>query len=149
MIQLCTSVEQPGWLALRQALWPDGTAEEHLAEMASFLAEPQRYAQFVAYGDDGQPIGFVEASLRTDHVNGTRSSPVAFFEGIYVPPASRRKGLGAALVSAVVSWARGLGCRELASDAPLDSELSQVVHRALGFQETEREVYFRKDLDPR
>lgn len=146
MIVPATSVEQPGWLQLRQALWPDGPAGEHRAEMVAFLAAPARYAQFLAYADDGEAQGFVEAALRSDYVNGTETSPVAFLEGLYVAPAFRRRGIGADLVAAVASWALGLGCSELASDAPLDNTSSHAMHRALGFEETERVVYFRKEL---
>ena len=148
MIVPCVSVEQPGWLELRQALWPHCAVEEHLSEMASFLAAPQRYAQFMANAAGGQPIGFAEASVRADYVNGTNSSPVAFLEGIYVVAELRRKGTGSALVAAVSAWARSAGCSELASDALLENVSSHAVHRALGFQETERVVFFRKELGP-
>ena len=84
MIKRCASAEQPGWLALRQALWPHCILEEHLAEMSMFCANPERYVQFITYAQSGQAGGFVEAAVRTDYVNGTRSSPVAFLEGIYV-----------------------------------------------------------------
>ena len=43
-------------------------------------------------------------------------------------------------------WARARGCRELASDALIDNEISQRTHRALGFRETERVVYFTRPL---
>jgi aminoglycoside 6'-N-acetyltransferase I len=146
MIVPCASIEQPGWLQLRQALWPEGEATEHLAEMALFFAVPDRYAQFMAYTETGQAAGFVEAALRVDYVNGASTSPVAFLEGIYTAPEFRRKGIGAALVAAVSAWARSVGCSELASDAPLENESSHAMHRALGFQETERVVYFLKEL---
>ena len=42
--------------------------------------------------------------------------------------------------------AHDAGWRELASDALLDNEISHSVHRALGFEETERVVFFRKRL---
>jgi len=145
MIKACASVEQPGWLELRQVLWPHDTREQHLAEMAAFLDEPQRFAQFVAYSA-GQPVGFVEAAVRSDYVNGTRSSPVAFLEGIYVLPEARRRRVAASLVLAVAEWARSVGCVEFASDAALDNVVSHAVHRALGFAETERVVFFRKEL---
>jgi aminoglycoside 6'-N-acetyltransferase I len=144
-VERCTSVKQPGWLELRQALWPHCTREEHLSEMSSFLANPQRYAQFVAYSA-GQAVGFVEAAVRSDYVNGTSSSPVAFLEGIYVAPEARRKRIASSLVLAVAEWARSVGCLEFASDAALDNEASHAVHRALGFAETERVVFFRKEL---
>lgn len=73
-------------------------------------------------------------------------SPVAFLEGIYVAAEHRRQGIAARLVDAVAAWATSLGCREFASDAPLENELSQEVHKALGFRETERVVFFRKVL---
>ncbi len=146
MILPCTSAAQDGWLRLRQALWPDCPEAEHLAEMAGFLREPDKYAQFVAYDEDGQAAGFAEAALRTDYVNGTETSPVAFLEGIYVAPQQRRQGWGRALVDAVTAWARTRGCRELASDALLDNVASHLMHRALGFEETERVVFFRKEL---
>lgn len=147
-IEPCTSNEQAGWLILRQALWPDDSPEEHLAEMASFCANPERYVQFMAYSSPREPVGFVEAALRTDYVNGTASSPVAFVEGIYVIPAARRKGVAAALIDAVEHWARSRGCTELASDALLENQSSHAFHRAAGFEETERVVYFRKSLAP-
>jgi aminoglycoside 6'-N-acetyltransferase I len=146
MIKRCTSVEQSGWLTLRQALWPDGTLEEHLSEMASFCANPERYAQFVAYSESNAAVGFVEAAIRTDYVNGTKSTPVAFLEGIYVVPEARRQGVARALVTAIERWAIDMNCHEFASDALLENHVSHAVHRALGFEETERVVFFRRSL---
>jgi aminoglycoside 6'-N-acetyltransferase I len=145
-IERCTSVEHNGWLALRQALWPDCTARQHLSEMSLFCASPQRFAQFVACATSGRAIGLAEASIRADYVNGTSSSPVAFLEGIYVVPEARRNGIARSLVAAVERWARSAGCTELASDALLENQSSHAVHRALGFGETERVVFFRKTL---
>lgn len=114
--------------------------------MLSFVASPDRYAQFIAYSPSGEAVGLVEAALRTDWVNGTQSSPVAFLEGLYVIPEARRSGIARALVATVSVWARRMGCRELASDALLENETSHAVHRALGFEETQRVVFFRKAL---
>ena len=147
MIERCTSGEDAGWLALRDGLWPQ-PRDLQLGEMAAIAAEPRRYAAFVAYGHDREPVGFAEAALRTDYVNGAQSSPVAFLEGLYVAPRARRRGLGRALVGEVCRWARALGCREVASDALLGNEASQAVHRALGFAETERVVFYRMPLGP-
>jgi aminoglycoside 6'-N-acetyltransferase I len=146
MIERCATVEQRGWLALRKALWPQGTREQHLSEMSSFLSSPERYAQFVAYSSSGEAVGLVEASVRSDYVNGAESSPVAFLEGIYVVPQARHKGIAGALVAAVTRWAFDVGCHELASDALLENQASHAVHRALGFEETERVVFFRRVL---
>jgi aminoglycoside 6'-N-acetyltransferase I len=145
-IEACESADHPGWLRLRQALWPDSTREQHLAEMTAFLANPARFRQFIAYSHSREAVGLAEASIRSDYVNGTESSPVAFLEGLYVAPQARRQGIGATLVDAVAGWARAAGCRELASDAVLENSISHVVHRALGFEETERVVFFRRKL---
>jgi aminoglycoside 6'-N-acetyltransferase I len=130
----------PRWLALRLRLWSHGSEAEYLREMADALAR----GHFVrlAIAPNGSAVGFVEASKRVDYVNGTNSSPVAFLEGLYVEPASRRKGVARALVTAVAAWAAAEGCTELASDSPLENVAAHAVHRALGFAETERVVYF-------
>lgn len=132
------------WLALRAALWPGVSETEHLAGMVDALARGH-YVRLAAAAD-GSALGFVEASKRTDYVNGTSSSPVAFLEGLYVVPAARQKGIARALVRSVITWALQEGCSELASDALLDNPTAHLVHRALGFEETERVVYFRQAL---
>lgn len=148
IVSLLTALPNPAWLALRQALWPDATAAEHLQEMAGQLAELGRFGPFIATAADGMPLGLAEVALRADYVNGTDSSPVAFLEGLYVVPAVRRQGVARRLLQAVAAWARAQGCRELASDTALDNHVGQLVHRGLGFRETERVVYFQMDLAP-
>ncbi|BAL93986.1 putative aminoglycoside 6'-N-acetyltransferase/phosphoglycolate phosphatase [Rubrivivax gelatinosus IL144] len=114
--------------------------------MQSQLAEPERYAQFLARDDDGAALGLAEASIRQDYVNGTDGSPVGFLEGLYVVPAARRQGVSRALVDAVAAWARSRGCAELASDTALDNLAGQALHERLGFEETERVVFYRRSL---
>lgn len=130
------------WLSLRSHLWADGTEAEHLRYMAEALAR----GHFVrlACAPDGSAVGFVEASQRVDYVNGTSTSPVAFLEGLYVEPSVRRQGVARALVAEVERWAAVQGCSELASDSRIENVLAHATHRALGFEETERVVYFRR-----
>ena len=132
------------WLALRLALWTEVTEAEQLSGMADALARGH-YVR-LAVNASGSVVGFVEASKRVDYVNGTNSSPVAFIEGLYVVQSSRRQGVARALVESVLKWALGEGCRELASDSLLDNTAAHAAHRALGFEETERVVYFRRVL---
>jgi len=134
----------PAWRALRAQLWPEESPEEHLRGMADALA--RRHYVRLALTADGAAAGFVEASQRVDYVNGTSSSPVAFLEGLYVAPGSRGQGLARALVESVRLWAEREGCRELASDCLADNSSAHAVHRALGFEETERVVYFRRTV---
>ena len=132
----------PNWLSLRSSLWPDGTEAEHLRYMADAL--DRGHCVRVALAPDGSAVGFVEASRRVDYVNGTSTSPVAFLEGLYVTPSARRQGVARSLVAEVERWAAAQGCSELASDSPIENVTAHAAHRALGFQETERVVYFRR-----
>lgn len=136
------------WVEMRLALWPDTQEAEHRAEIESCLAESDRYASFLCEDEAGVAAGFAEASIRRDYVNGCETSPVAFLEGIYVLPRYRRRGVARALIVAVERWATSQGCRELASDTATDNLKSQSLHLTLGFEETERVVYFRKELSP-
>jgi aminoglycoside 6'-N-acetyltransferase I len=136
------TASDPEWLSLRCRLWPDGTESEHLIGMADTLRRGHHVR--LAFAADGSAMGFIEASKRVDYVNGTNSSPVVFLEGLYVEPATRRKGVARALVADVENWARAERCSELASDSPLENVQAHAAHRALGFEEMERVVYFRR-----
>jgi aminoglycoside 6'-N-acetyltransferase I len=126
-------------------LWPDGTEADHLRDMAEALAR----GHFVrlACARDGTAVGFVEASQRVDDVNGTNTSPVAFLEGPYVAPSVRRQGVARALVAEVERWAAVQGCSELASASPIENVPAHATHQALGFEGTERVVYFRRAVN--
>ena len=119
------------WAALRAALWPDASMDQHRGEIVAMLAKDKRFAAFVALTDAGNIAGFVEASLRYDNVNGCETSPVGFVEGIYVRPEHRGTNIGRLLCATVEEWARTLGCTELASDALLDNSDSHAFHRAV------------------
>ncbi|WP_434631765.1 aminoglycoside 6'-N-acetyltransferase [Chromobacterium sp. CV08] len=140
------AADPDGWLALRAALWPHCPRQRHQREIAAQLADPGRYAAFLTVDAQTVAIGLVELSLRGDYVNGTATSPVAFVEGLYVAAEHRRAGAGALLLDAARTWARGRGCAELASDTGLDNLVSQRAHLALGFEETERVVFYRMAL---
>jgi len=132
------------WLQLRILLWPDHE-DAHLLEMRQLL-EQLHTLQLLAYNDQQQAIAMLEASIRYEYVNGTQTSPVAFLEGIYVLPEYRRSGVATTLVQQVEDWAQQFSCTEFASDAAIDNTISHAMHRALGFQETERVVYFKKKI---
>ncbi|MBL9088676.1 MAG: GNAT family N-acetyltransferase [Planctomycetia bacterium] len=146
MIAVATTVEHPGWLALRRALWPDTSDAAHRTEMAALVADPSRSRSWVVSDDASRPIGFAEASFRVEPVIGVETTPVVFLEGLYVVPSCRRSGVAHRLLEAVTAWARATGCRALASDVELDNALGHAAHRAMGFQETERVVFYRRDL---
>lgn len=144
-IRLATVADVDDWAGLRLGLWPDADASPE--ELADALADEQG-AVFLAVGADGVAMGFAEVRLRHDYVNGTDCSPVGFLEGWYFQPGQQGLGTGRALLRAVQDWVRAAGCTELASDSRLDDTTAHAAHRACGFEETERVVYFRMPLDP-
>ena len=131
---------------MRALLWPDEDAAALESELDEFLADPTQVA-FVAErdADTGRLCGFAEASVRR-FANSNDESPCAFLEGWWVDEDMRRTGVGRALIAAVENWARSEGFHELGSDALLENTLSHTAHRALGFEERERVIYFRKWL---
>lgn len=134
-----------GWAMLRHVLWDEISVAEHRAEAEEQLGDPARFLNLVAL-DQGAVVGFAEASIRHEYVNGCEDSPVLFLEGICVAPAMRRQGLARRLVAAVADWGRAQGLREFASDTWHDDTESHAFHLAAGFAETERVVYFRQEL---
>jgi len=129
------------WLRLRRALWPEQSKEEHAAEVVKFLAD-KAATVFVSPRNGGGLQGFAEVSIRSSSEDGA----VPYLEGWYVDPDLRDRRVGRALVEAVERWAKEQGHTALASDTELDNLAGQAAHRALGFEEVERVVVFRKAL---
>jgi aminoglycoside 6'-N-acetyltransferase I len=144
MIRAAQSADIPEHARMRRSLWPHDDLTEHVADVQALLDDPMQVA-FVAERGDGRLCGFAEASIRR-YANGNDESPCAFLEGWWVDPDVRRTGIGRALVAAVEDWARVQGFTQLGSDALLDNTLSHQAHHALGFEERERVIYFRKRL---
>jgi len=146
-IEMATAHDVEPWAQLRHALWPHRTLAYHRADLSrAFLSGNSEAIAFIARNAKGEAVGFAEGTLRHDYVNGCSSSPVLFLEGIYVRPADRRKGVARMLCDAIAGWGKSLGCVEFGSDAPLENLASHRLHAALGFEETQRVVFFRKPL---
>jgi aminoglycoside 6'-N-acetyltransferase I len=132
------------WVRLREALWP-GSLSDHDAEARRHFAAGDD--SLIVFGAelDGRLVGFLELDFRTC-APGCRSSPVPFIEGWFVEPRLRGQGIGRALVRAAEDRARSLGYDEIASDAEIENGNSISAHRALGYEEIERIVCFRRRL---
>lgn len=111
------------------------------------LAAPQRYAVFVSTDEEGRVNGFIEVALK-EYAAGCAYSPVGYIEGWFVEEGARGRGIGRALMEAAAAWAWSQGCRELASDSEISNELGQRAHLALGFEEVERVVLYRRAIHP-
>jgi len=137
--------DQTAWWAMRARLWPDVDVAS-LRETARVYAGADQVA-FVWDGGEGRLLGFAEGSIRRD-CDGCTTSPVGYLEGWWVDPEYRRRGIGRALVDAVIAWAGAKGCTEIGSDAYLGNAISQAAHLAIGFRQTEELVHFLMRLEP-
>lgn len=132
------------WVRLRDALWP-GSLSDHDAETRQYFERrPRTPIVFVAEAK-GRLVGFLELDYRK-YAPGCSSSPVPFIEGWYVEPALQGRGIGRALVEAAEAHARAAGHHEIASDTDLQNADGAAAHRALGYEEVERIVCFRRSL---
>lgn len=135
---------------LREALWPETSANEHALELEPILAGEtpgsMPLVNFVAETDDGTLLGFAEVDLRS-HADGcSPARPVGYLEGWYVADGARHSGIGRLLLFVAEDWARSYGSVEMASDTWIENELSQICHKALGFEIVDRCVHYRKTL---
>jgi aminoglycoside 6'-N-acetyltransferase I len=154
-IRVLTRADRATWIGLRRQLWPHHTLEE-LTEDADAILRTEKAGRFrrasmpasilLAELDSGKIVGFAEVDLRP-FADGCRTSPVGYLEGWYVALEHRRMNVGRALVRAAEAWAREQGCTEMASDTEFENTTSQRAHRALGYEEVDRLVHFRRDLN--
>jgi len=138
--------EDADWLTLRAEFIPEEPPEQQRVFLLRFARESFAFRAFVARDPETGLLGFAEVAVRTDFVNGCRHRPALFLEGIYTRPEHRGRGVARALCEAAGRWGLEQGCREFASDVYIDDDNSLAAHRGLGFEETERVVYFRKPL---
>jgi len=138
--------DRADWVRLRDALWP-ASLSDHEAETADYFGNRLEVPVVFVAEVDGSVIGFLELEFRK-YAAGCTSSPVPFIEGWYVEPGRQRRGIGRALVEAAEALALSAGYHEIASDAGIDNAGGIAAHRALGYEEIERVVSFRRALRP-
>jgi aminoglycoside 6'-N-acetyltransferase I len=125
-------------------LWPSHEISELEKEMINYI-DSENGAVFI-YFDETIGAGFAQCSLRNDYVEGTKSSPVGYLEGIYVDTNHRNRGIGKKLLIQCEEWAKSKGCSEFASDCELNNTESLKFHLKIGFKEANRIICFKKNL---
>ena len=125
-------------------MWKDNTVKDLEKEFEELIAKDKAVC-FMKYVDD-KAIGFAQCQLRTDYVEGTETSPVGYLEGIFIVEKYRHSGYAKELLRECEKWAKEKNCSEFASDCELDNNESLNFHIAVGFEEANRIICFRKDL---
>lgn len=131
------------WQTLRRQLWDFVTEADNRAHFAGYQAGEHL---ILLAESDGAAIGFLEASIRTDYVEGCETNRVGYIEGWFVAENYRLQNVGSQLVEAAESWARELACTEMASDCDMDNLTSLKAHLAVGYEEMGRNIHFKKNL---
>ncbi|MBN3555461.1 GNAT family N-acetyltransferase [Fictibacillus nanhaiensis] len=126
------------------ALWPDNQFSELRKEFKQLLNSEKD--KVIVYLIHAEPIAFIHVSIRSDYVEGSRSSPTGFVEGIYVKPDHRRKGISNKLITQGESWLKTRGCKQIGSDIELSNDTSYHFHTSVGFKEANRLIAFIKDI---
>ena len=129
------------WAELRVALWPEEVLSDLIIEGRKIGFENQ-----FLYVVNGEAVAFISLALRHDYVEGTKTSPVGYIEGIYVMPEFQNQGIAREMVDFAKKWSIESGCLELASDCELHNDKSRKFHNKVGFKEANTIVCFVMDL---
>lgn len=136
--------DQEVWLGMYRRLWPKFSDAALLTEIHRIQKSGKRSAYIAEH--QGTPAGFAEYALR-DYANGCNSQPVPFLEGVWVAEEFRSRGIARALILYLEQIARNSGFVEFGSDVELHNYSSQLMHESLGFEQTEKVIYYRKSLN--
>jgi L-amino acid N-acyltransferase YncA len=118
---------------LRALVWDRAADEDSIQKSAGALAKEIAGADaevkaLLVAKESGVLVGFCR-------VIRDRKDPSRWWlAGIDVRPANRRRGIGRALVSESIAYARARGCRLFCSETHVDNTASILFHEATGFK---------------
>ena len=125
-------------------MWDSNSVSDLIAEFSEIISKGK--AQFFLKYENDAPIGFAQCQLRYDYVEGTKTSPVGYLEGIFIKEGCRGKGYAKKLLAECEAWAKCNGCQEFASDCEIDNIDSLHFHKDMNFTEANRIMCFTKAL---
>ena len=125
-------------------MWSDHTVPD-LEKNFEDLTQSDQAVCFIKYVDN-TAVGFAQCQIRTDYVEGTETSPVGYLEGIFVVETYRHNGYAKELLQECEKWAKEKKCSEFASDCALNNIDSFKFHMAMGFEEANRIICFKKNI---
>ncbi|HLJ78526.1 MAG TPA: ribosomal protein S18-alanine N-acetyltransferase [Acidobacteriaceae bacterium] len=114
---------------------------------SAYLSPPQPHllrAAFVAV-TSGSIVGFAAASLLLDSPETVDPLNRAELDSMAVDPALRHRGIGSALLSAVVAWAEEHGSRHLVLEVRASNLAAVRLYERHGFRHEGRRPYYYAD----
>lgn len=106
---------------------PDNTRLIGIAR--TLIAEPHEGAQFIARGDDREPLGFATVFLTWETLDAGR---LAVMNDLFVAPAARGRGIGAELIAECLRFADARGAGKLAWQTAPTNEAAQRLYEQVG-----------------
>lgn len=125
-------------------MWQSNSVNELISEFSEMMSDGK--SKFFLKYENDEPIGFAQCRLRYDYVEGTKTTPVGYLEGIFVKEGYRGRGYAKELLAECEAWAKENGCSEFASDCEIDNMDSFAFHKAMNFTEANRIICFTKVL---
>lgn len=83
--------------------------------------------------EDGELLGYVAAEVREAPPIVQRGDSLHITE-VYVKPAHRRQGVGAALLQEAERWGQNRGCSFVTLNVDADNDAAQALYRTLEFE---------------
>lgn len=78
-------------------MWDSHSVSELIVEFSEIMEKGN--TQFFLKYENDIPIGFAQCQLRDDYVEGTKTSPVGYLEGIFIKEGYRNKGYAKELLA--------------------------------------------------
>ena len=100
-------------------------------ELTRSVTEPNRHVMFVAFEGDAI-VGTTYGLLDRQRNDAGRVG------GMWVAPSQRRRGVGGALLAAVLAWARERGLKRVGLWAPASEPAAIALYFRAGFKDTGR-----------
>jgi ribosomal protein S18 acetylase RimI-like enzyme len=122
--------EAVGDLMAQLAERASGTVADGVADRFSTILVQPNQAVFVAENEHGQLVGLLSIGHQ---LTLWHAGPSALVQELVVDRATRRKGVGRALILAAIQWARQAGCSEIGVSTEQDNLAAQVFYQRVGF----------------
>lgn len=143
-IEVVTAKTRAAALRLLQAQFAEHAialpAERLEAAVASLIEMPERGALLLALDAD-EPIGLAVVGFTWTLEHG---GLVAWLDELYVVPARRGKGLGAALLARAVEHSTGAGCAAIELEVDVGHRRAENLYRRAGFEPLARSRWSRR-----